>query len=66
MRTVRLNVEIPNIPDHMTDDDVREWLDDQIGHPYDSYFEAGVRVTITQPPPPPFGAVIHPALRRKD
>lgn len=52
MRTVRLIVEVPNIPDTLTDDVVREWLNDQIDHPYDAAFEAGVRVTLADRPVP--------------
>lgn len=48
MRTVRLIVEIPNVPDWMTDDDTRAWLRDEISHPYDALYEAAVTVALVE------------------
>ncbi len=44
MRTLRFEVTIPNIPDGMADEEVRDWLWDSLLHPYDAAYEASVKV----------------------
>lgn len=43
-RTLHFMVTIPNIPDGMPDEEVRDWLWDSILHPYDAAYEASVKV----------------------
>lgn len=64
-RTVQLKVEVPYVPEGMSDDDIREWARDSLDHPYDAAYEAFIKVSIAHPPVMSFGAVIHPDLRRK-
>lgn len=45
-RTVRLIVEVPNVPDDWTDDEIRAHVDDSLNHPIDAYFDAGITVVI--------------------
>lgn len=44
-KTLHFLVTIPDIPDGMSDEEVRDWLWNSILHPYDAAYEANVRVT---------------------
>lgn len=37
-------VTVPEIPEDWTNETVRQWLLDEVGHPYDAAYEADVRV----------------------
>lgn len=44
MKTYTFTVTIPNVPDSMDPEEVRDWLWNSLLHPYDAAYEASVRV----------------------
>jgi hypothetical protein len=44
VKTLHFMVTVPNIPEGMEDEEVRDWLWDSLLHPYDAAYEASVTV----------------------
>lgn len=50
MRTLKFEVTVPGIPetDQYSDEYVKSWLRQEIGHPYDAAYEADVTVELAK------------------